>query len=96
MNEIIVFLQTYGIGIIFILNCVCVVILAISLQKISKTKKKLEQVTTYVQEYIDAVMKEEVISNSNIEENQTQQNDTAQLKEQQNSLISAVLQEIFP
>lgn len=123
MKELITFLQNYGIGIVVIMNCVWMVILIICLRKISKIKKKLEQVTACVQSYINAVMDEEGVDDSpgqqrqdanavlagataknsvntiglyNIEETEMQENQIAQLKEQQNRLISTVLEEIFP
>lgn len=103
------FLQNYGVGIVIGCDCVLIAILIVCLKKIWATKKKLDMVTDCVQNYLSVIMDEESAEGGeeakqqqkepkqiNIEETVLRDDAKSRVEEEQNRLISTVLQEIFP
>lgn len=109
MNEVLTFLQNYGVGIVIGCDCVLIAILIVCLKKVRATKKKLDMVTDCVQNYLSVIMDEESAEGGeeakqqqkepkqiNIEETVLRDDAKSRVEEEQNRLISTVLQEIFP
>ena len=103
------FLQNYGVGIVIGCDCVLIAILIVCLKKVRATKKKLDMVTDCVQNYLSVIMDEESAEGGeeakqqqkeptqiNIEETVLRDDAKSRVEEEQNRLISTVLQEIFP
>ena len=109
MNEVLTFLQNYGVGIVIGCDCVLIAILIVCLKKVRATKKKLDMVTDCVQNYLSVIMDEESAEGGeeakqqqkeprqiNMEETVLRDDAKSRVEEEQNRLISTVLQEIFP
>ena len=103
------FLQNYGVGIVIGCDCVLIAILIVCLKKVRATKKKLDMVTDCVQNYLSVIMDEESAEGGeeakqqqkeprqiNMEETVLRDDAKSRVEEEQNRLISTVLQEIFP
>ena len=109
MNEVLTFLQNYGVGIVIGCDGVLIAILIVCLKKVRATKKKLDMVTDCVQNYLSVIMDEESAEGGeeakqqqkepkqiNMEETVLRDDAKSRVEEEQNRLISTVLQEIFP
>ena len=91
MEQILEFGQTYAQWIIMGMLLVQLMVIFVSIHKITVIRKQLKRITDQVQDYLQVVMESE-------EENarKMQENRRASEKEAQTQLISSVLEEIFP
>ena len=91
MEKILFYGQTYAEWIIMGMLLVQLMVIFVSIHKITVIRKQLKRITEQVQDYLQVVMESE-------EENarKMQENRRASEKEAQTQLISSVLEEIFP
>ena len=91
MEKILFYGQTYAEWIIMGMLLVQLMVIFVSIHKITVIRKQLKRITDQVQDYLQVVMESE-------EENarKMQENRRASEKEAQTQLISSVLEEIFP
>lgn len=100
METVLVFTQTYADGILLGIQLVMVILLCVVIHKISVTKRKMDKITKAVEGYLSVIMEEDLSSAGKASDtgyaDETAENLKQQQIEEQNRLISAVLQEIFP
>ena len=101
MNELLVFAQENPeMILLFAADIFLAFLLLIALHKINKTKKMLKNITEAVENYLQEILAEEEQSAGQIslsaEQSEQKSSETMSKEEEQNRLISAVLQEIFP
>jgi hypothetical protein len=104
MDLVIVFIHTYIGEIVAAMQIVLVVLISIVLLQVNATRKKVMKITSAVQQYLAVVMNDD--ANDLQHDVNTMQHsegcsvsaptDESMKEEEQNRLISAVLQEIFP
>ncbi len=98
MTEIIAFAQTHTDGILLIAQVLTVAFICVTIHKINMTKKRIDSITEAVENYLEVVMEEEsspktvIVNDAQENIKSTRQN----REEEQNHLITAVLEEIFP
>ena len=91
MEQILEFGQTYAQWIIMGMLLVQLMVIFVSIHKITVIRKQLKRITEQVQDYLQVVMESEEENARKLEENRR-----ASEKEAQTQLISSVLEEIFP
>ena len=91
MEQILEFGQTYAEWIIMGMLLVQLMVIFVSMHKITVIRKQLKRITDQVQDYLQVVMESEEENARKLEENRR-----ASEKEAQTQLISSVLEEIFP
>ena len=91
MEQILEFGQTYAEWIIMGMLLVQLMVIFVSVHKITVIRKQLKKITNQVQEYLQVVMESEEENARKLEEDRR-----ASEKEAQTQLISSVLEEIFP
>ena len=91
MEKILFYGQTYAEWIIMGMLLVQLMVIFVSVHKITVIRKQLKKITDQVQEYLQVVMESEEENARKLEENRR-----ASEKEAQTQLISSVLEEIFP
>lgn len=81
-----------------ILEVTIIAFLCIAIHKIHKTKKKIDAISQAVENYLSIIMEEELSERQDVVNDAPKIQKTAQQirEEEQNRLISSVLQEIFP
>ena len=97
------FIQKNGEGILFAALLVMIVLTIVQLHKINKMNRRITSIVKSVENYLSVIMEEDEPAEERAKTSQQSKNetiDTAEIKERemeaQNSLISEVLQEIFP
>jgi hypothetical protein len=93
MNEFFTMLLENREAILLGTNGLLVILALIAIQRTNSTKRKIERIAGEVEKYITAVLSEE---NGNCEAPGRKPDSVLPGEEEQNRLISAVLQEIFP
>jgi hypothetical protein len=93
MNEFFTMLLENREAILLGTDGLLVILALIAIQRTNSTKRKIECIAGEVEKYIAAVLEEE---NGNCEEPGRKPDPVLPREEEQNRLISAVLQEIFP
>jgi hypothetical protein len=93
MNEFFMMLLENREAILLGTDGLLVILALIAIQRTNSTKRKIERIAGEVEKYIAAVLEEE---NGNCEEPGRKPDPVLPGEEEQNRLISAVLQEIFP
>ena len=91
MEKILFYGQTYAEWIIMGMLLVQLMVIFVSIHKITVIRKQLKRITKQVQDYLQVVMESEEENARKMEENRR-----ASEKEAQTQLISSVLEEIFP
>ena len=91
MEKILFYGQTYAEWIIMGMLLVQLMVIFVSIHKITVIRKQLQRITEQVQDYLQVVMESEEENARKLEENRR-----ASEKEAQTQLISSVLEEIFP
>ena len=91
MEKILFYGQTYAQWIIMGMLLVQLMVIFVSIHKITVIRKQLKRITEQVQDYLQVVMESEEENARKMEENRR-----ASEKEAQTQLISSVLEEIFP
>ena len=91
MEKILFYGQTYAEWIIMGMLLVQLMVIFVSIHKITVIRKQLKRITEQVQDYLQVVMESEEENARKLEENRR-----ASEKEAQTQLISSVLEEIFP
>ena len=91
MEKILFYGQTYAEWIIMGMLLVQLMVIFVSVHKITVIRKQLKKITDQVQEYLQVVMESEEENARKLEEDRR-----ASEKEAQTQLISSVLEEIFP
>ena len=91
MEKILFYGQTYAQWIIMGMLLVQLMVIFVSIHKITVIRKQLKRITEQVQDYLQVVMESEEENARKLEENRR-----ASEKEAQTQLISSVLEEIFP
>ena len=91
MEKILFYGQTYAEWIIMGMLLVQLMVIFVSMHKITAIRKQLKKITDQVQEYLQVVMESEEENARKLEEDRR-----ASEKEAQTQLISSVLEEIFP
>ena len=91
MEKILFYGQTYAEWIIMGMLLVQLMVIFVSIHKITVIRKQLKRITEQVQDYLQVVMESEEENARKMEENRR-----ASEKEAQTQLISSVLEEIFP
>jgi hypothetical protein len=93
MNEIFLMLLENREAILLGTDALLVILALIAIQRTNSTKRKIERIAGEVEKYISVILAEE---NGNCEEPGRKPDPVLTVEEEQNHLISAVLQEIFP
>jgi hypothetical protein len=93
MNEFFVMLLENREAILLGTDGLLVILALIAIQRTNSTKRKIERIAGEVEKYIAAVLEEET---GNCEAPGRKPDPGLPVEEEQNRLISAVLQEIFP
>ena len=91
MEKILFYGQTYAEWIIMGMLLVQLMVIFVSIHKITAISKQLKKITNQVQDYLQVVMESEEENARKLEEDRR-----ASEKEAQTQLISSVLEEIFP
>ena len=91
MEKILFYGQTYAQWIIMGMLLVQLMVIFVSIHKITVIRKQLKRITEQVQDYLQVVMESEEENARKMEENRR-----ASEKEAQTQLSSSVLEEIFP
>ena len=91
MEKFLFYGQTYAQWIIMGMLLVQLMVIFVSIHKITVIRKQLKRITEQVQDYLQVVMESEEENARKMEENRR-----ASEKEAQTQLISSVLEEIFP
>ena len=91
MEKILFYGQTYAEWIIMGMLLVQLMVIFVSMHKITVIRKQLKKITDQVQDYLQVVMESEEENARKLEEDRR-----ASEKEAQTQLISSVLEEIFP
>ena len=91
MEKILFYGQTYAEWIIMGMLLVQLMVIFVSIHKITAIRKQLKKITNQVQDYLQVVMESEEENARKLEEDRR-----ASEKEAQTQLISSVLEEIFP
>jgi hypothetical protein len=93
MNEFFMMLLENREAILLGTDGLLVILALIAIQRTNSTKRKIERIAGEVEKYISVILSEE---NGNCEEPGRKPDPGLPGEEEQNRLISAVLQEIFP
>jgi hypothetical protein len=93
MNEFFMMLLENREAILLGTDGLLVILALIAIQRTNSTKRKIERIAGEVEKYIAAILEEET---GNCEEPGRKPDPGLPGEEEQNRLISAVLQEIFP
>lgn len=98
MEKVLDFYNTYGIGVIGALILLLMIVTSVLIHKINIIQKRMNTIAVEVKRYLALVMEEDQAEElrakaiANAEGNQQKKRQ----EEEQNRLISAVLEEIFP
>jgi hypothetical protein len=93
MNEFFMMLLENREAILLGTNGLLVILALIAIQRTNSTKRKIDRIAGEVEKYIAAVLEEE---SGNCKAPGRKPDPQLPMEEEQNRLISAVLQEIFP
>jgi hypothetical protein len=93
MNEFFIMVQGNLEAVLLAADGLLLILSVIALHKISRTKRMIDRISGDVGKYLTAVMSEESIGSA---EPKAAKEPAPSEEEEQNRLISAVLQEIFP
>ena len=98
MEKLLLYYDAYGMEVIGVIGIVLIICTCMQIHKTSVLNRRMNAVAQEIKKYLNFVLEEET-QNEQIEENQLEmqkQMRKRQKEEEQNQLISAALEEIFP
>lgn len=100
MNDFLLFCQENLVPMLFAWNVLLFLLMIIAIHKMNQTKKTLDHITGAVEGYLSAILSDEERTTEPVSEDlrrtESESGACHSKEEEQNRLISAVLQEIFP